>query len=54
MSNKSQKEHKPLSLEEQRDEAGQDKTGRIKRYLDLADRLFKGMEGNEDPSPGAA
>jgi len=54
MSNKNQKEHKPLSLEEQRDEAGQDKTGRIKRYLALADKLFKGVEGKEDPASEAA
>ncbi len=53
MSNKGQKETKPLSLDEQRDEAKKDKTGRIKRYLDLAEKFFDNIDGN-DATPDAA
>lgn len=36
------REHRPLSLEEQQKEASQDGTGKIKRYLDLAEKMFNG------------
>jgi len=45
------KDHRSLSIEEQLKEASRDATGRIRRYLDLAEKLFK---GDEDPTPEAA
>jgi hypothetical protein len=54
MSNKGQKENRPLSLEEQRNEAKKDKTGRIKRYLDLAEKLFDQIDGGDGTAPSAA
>jgi hypothetical protein len=38
------KDFKILSLEEQEKEARQDATGRIKKYLHLAEKLFSGDE----------
>ena len=40
-----------MSMEEQQKEASQDGTGKIKRYLDLAEKLFK---GDDDPTQDAA
>jgi len=45
------KDHRLLSMEEQQKEASQDGTGKIKRYLDLAEKLF---HGDDDPSQDAA
>jgi hypothetical protein len=45
------KDHRSLSIEEQQREASQDSTGKIKRYLDLAEKLFQGDDG---PSQDAA
>ena len=45
------KDHRSLSIEEQLKEASKDATGRIRRYLDLAEKLFK---GDEEASPEAA
>jgi hypothetical protein len=46
------KDHKSLSIEEQQREANQDATGKIKRYLDLAEKLFQGDDSG--PSHEAA
>jgi hypothetical protein len=54
MSNKGQKENRPLSLEEQRDEARKDKTGRIRRYLDLAEKFFNSIDADDDAAPNPA
>lgn len=40
-----------LSLEEQQREAARDDTGKIRRYLELAEKLFK---GDLEPGPNAA
>jgi len=40
-----------MSIEEQQKEASRDGTGRIKRYLDLAEKLFN---GDEEPTQDAA
>ena len=45
------KDHRPMSMEEQQKEASQDGTGKIRRYLDLAEKLFK---GDDDPTQDAA
>lgn len=47
------KDHRPMSMsmEEQQKEASQDGTGKIKRYLDLAEKLFN---GDDDPTQDAA
>jgi len=45
------KDHRLLSMEEQQKEASQDGTGKIKRYLDLAEKLFN---GDDDPTQDAA
>ena len=45
------KDHRPMSMEEQRKEASQDGTGKIRRYLDLAEKLFN---GDDDPTQDAA
>ena len=45
------KDHRSLSIEEQLKEASRDATGRIRRYLDLAEKLFK---GDEEPTAEAA
>ena len=44
-------DHRPMSLEEQQREASQDGTGRIRRYLDLAEKLFN---GDKEPTQDAA
>jgi hypothetical protein len=45
------KEHRTLSLEEQQNEARHEATGKIKRYLDLAEKLFQN-DDDSDCSPG--
>ena len=44
-------DHRPMSLEQQQREASQDGTGSIRRYLDLAEKLF---HGDTDPAQDAA
>jgi hypothetical protein len=46
------KEHRTLSLEEQQNEARHEATGKIKRYLDLAEKLFQN-DDDSDCSPAA-
>jgi hypothetical protein len=41
----------PLSLEEQQRQARQDETGKIRRYLQLAEKLFN---SDNDLTPDAA
>ena len=38
---KNQKDLRPISLEEQHKEAVKDGTGKIRRYLDLAEKLLQ-------------
>jgi len=45
------KDHRSLSMEEQQKEASHDATGRIRRYLDLAEKLFR---GDDETAPEAA
>ena len=48
------KETKPLSPEEQLHEARQDKSGRIRRYLELAEKLLGNPNGDDGRFPSAA
>jgi hypothetical protein len=48
---KASKRIKPLSLEEQQREAKQDATGKIRKYLELAEKLFN---TDRDMTPDAA
>jgi len=45
--NSNLKEHRALSLEEQQNEARHEPTGKIKRYLDLAEKLFQSDDDSD-------
>jgi hypothetical protein len=48
---KDRNQAKPLSLEEQQRQARQDETGKIRKYLQLAEKLFN---SDNDLTPDAA
>lgn len=45
-----QRDPKSLSVEEQHHEASQDETGRLQRYLRLAEKMLESDEREEDSS----
>jgi len=49
-----QKQIKPLSPEEQLQEARQDKSGRITRYLELAEKILGNVDHDDGRFPSAA
>lgn len=44
------REHRSITIEEQQREASQDATGKIRRYLDLAEKLFRGDDDSGEDS----
>jgi hypothetical protein len=54
MEKKEQKQIKQLSPEEQLQEARQDKSGRISRYLALAEKILGSLEREDGRFPSAA
>ena len=54
MKEKVQKQIRPLSREEQLQEARQDKSGRISRYLALAEKILGNLDGDDGRFPSAA
>ena len=54
MKEKDQKQIKPLSPEEQLQEARQDKSGRISRYLALAEKILGNLDRDNSRFPTTA